>query len=312
MNLSLNRETAFELEISQDVLAEIHFGGENCCSPEAPCKMAAWHQERIFRIEHGAQAQSTTIVDHLVNLDGAAHARPAAGAPARNQYGTFTVHNATEKQVSYLRHLLATRDQAAINYTFHRTTLDMASKAVAEGTVSLRLASDALDILTGLPILPGTASLMDRATDKQVALITRLATEKDVSGIADFRTTGLSKKDASRLIDALFAAPKAARPAAAVLEVGMYRKADGTMYRAYPAQESRSRILAKRLVADGDEWTFEYAGLASRFVTPAERMTLDEAKAWGAQFGTCCVCARLLTDPTSVAAGIGPICATRI
>lgn len=36
------------------------------------------------------------------------------------------------------------------------------------------------------------------------------------------------------------------------------------------------------------------------------------AIAYGKQFGICCVCNRTLTDPTSVEAGIGPICADRM
>lgn len=43
-----------------------------------------------------------------------------------------------------------------------------------------------------------------------------------------------------------------------------------------------------------------------------KRMTLEEAKAWGARVGHCCVCGKLLTDNRSVEAGIGPVCITKI
>jgi hypothetical protein len=38
---------------------------------------------------------------------------------------------------------------------------------------------------------------------------------------------------------------------------------------------------------------------------------LGEAKAFGLQAGSCCICSRELTDPASVEAGIGPICAAK-
>jgi hypothetical protein len=40
-------------------------------------------------------------------------------------------------------------------------------------------------------------------------------------------------------------------------------------------------------------------------------MTLDMAKAIGRRTGRCQVCHRLLTNPDSIAAGIGPVCAGR-
>ena len=36
------------------------------------------------------------------------------------------------------------------------------------------------------------------------------------------------------------------------------------------------------------------------------------AIAYGLQFGVCCICSRTLTDPASVAIGIGPVCAKRM
>lgn len=38
---------------------------------------------------------------------------------------------------------------------------------------------------------------------------------------------------------------------------------------------------------------------------------LSAAKAYGHQFGECSICGRELTDPASIAAGIGPVCASK-
>lgn len=40
-----------------------------------------------------------------------------------------------------------------------------------------------------------------------------------------------------------------------------------------------------------------------------EENPLEAAKAFGREYGRCCVCNRELSDPDSIAAGIGPICA---
>ena len=95
------------------------------------------------------------------------------------------------------------------------------------------------------------------------------------------------------------------------IEVGMYRDGD-RIIRVYPAR-SGGHLLAKELhLEENGSWRFEYLGAAKRFVGNAKRMTLEDAKEWGSNFGTCCVCAALLTDPTSVAAGVGPVCGSRV
>lgn len=86
---------------------------------------------------------------------------------------------------------------------------------------------------------------------------------------------------------------------------GMYRIADGTVFKVQKAVHGSGNLYAKRLTEDG----FEYAPGAIRRLTLADKMTLDEAKAWGVLYGTCCVCGRTLTDETSIAQGIGPVCA---
>lgn len=66
----------------------------------------------------------------------------------------------------------------------------------------------------------------------------------------------------------------------------------------------------------------EHGGALKRFgaMTDAIFATLQDVEARGLQAvkeigvatGRCCVCARTLTDPTSIEQGIGPICATRV
>lgn len=57
--------------------------------------------------------------------------------------------------------------------------------------------------------------------------------------------------------------------------------------------------------------TFEYYPGALSGLSEATRMSLDDAKAFGALYGVCCRCGRTLTDESSIAAGIGPVCAEK-
>lgn len=56
---------------------------------------------------------------------------------------------------------------------------------------------------------------------------------------------------------------------------------------------------------------FRYAhGLIHR-VRPEWRMTIEEQAEWGRLYGVCCNCHRTLTDETSIALGIGPVCRSK-
>jgi hypothetical protein len=89
----------------------------------------------------------------------------------------------------------------------------------------------------------------------------------------------------------------------------VYKRQD--IYRVQAARGS-GHLYAKRLnlLAEGAE--FEYAAGAIRTLRAEDRMTEAEARAWGVEMGICCVCAAVLTDPESVARGIGPICGKRV
>lgn len=265
------------------------------------------------KIRTRAMAEATDTSDR--NVDDRTR---RGGQAAANQFGTFTVHTASDKQVAYIKRLLGERDLTGITVP-----------EVIDG-ISKTGASALIDRLLGRPMAaasaPAAAPAARLASDKQMGFLKRLIAERDYFSLVpadrtkvDFVNGGgvPTAKGASALIDVLTGtayAPKAQQPVEAPLELGMYRKADGTLYRVYPGRES-GRLLAKRLILPevaGDKATFEYAGLASRFVSADERMTLDEAKAFGHQFGICCVCGALLTDPESVERGIGPVCGSRI
>lgn len=171
-----------------------------------------------------------------------------------------------------------------------------------------------------------TATPTRTATDKQVNFATRLLAEKDhnhdatiLEGLAQ-----MSTREISALIDALLQRPRRQSTTAttvagttAPIAPGMYVDAQGVIFRVQKARGSEN-LYAKMLVpstgprlSEADEvvtWEFEYAPGAMRLLKDMVRMTEEQAKAFGIQYGICCVCAKGLKDATSVALGIGPVC----
>lgn len=98
-----------------------------------------------------------------------------------------------------------------------------------------------------------------------------------------------------------------------VTEPGMYRK-DGVVFRVRVSRNT-GNLYAMRYrpeVAGKATQRFLYVPGIIRTLSASDRLSLDEAKALGHEFGQCCVCGADLTDPKSVEAGIGPVCAKRV
>lgn len=180
---------------------------------------------------------------------------------------------------------------------------------------------------------------MNTATVKQIEFINRLQSERrweDIPALEQqvtdarfaWRKGEFSKRDASLLIHNLDLAGR--REVAPIIEEvsieGMHRL-DGQIYKVQVAVHGSGRPYAKILVTDlvgtcggcekcdGEdrcpvyESRFDYAAGVVRRLSLETRLSLDEAKEFGAVYGVCCVCSRTLTNEASIEAGIGPVCA---
>lgn len=120
----------------------------------------------------------------------------------------------------------------------------------------------------------------------------------------------LTRADASVLIDYLKEQPRkhveAPAPAAPVepLTEGVYSLHGGT----YKVVEGRNGLYAK--VWENEEWV--YAPGVVRSLTPAHKISAEEAARFGHLTGACVFCSRKLTDERSVSVGYGPVCAERV
>lgn len=157
---------------------------------------------------------------------------------------------------------------------------------------------------------------MDPITTKQSALIFKLTEQlhgpdSDQAAALREQAHQMTKSDASRLISKLLREANAAPPATAPtprtaqgVTPGLYRR-DGRVVRVYVSRGGSGHLLASQY-AEG-EWT--YLGAAGRFVRAEDRMSLEEVQAFGRDTGICGICGRTLTNPESVEAGVGPVCA---
>lgn len=98
-------------------------------------------------------------------------------------------------------------------------------------------------------------------------------------------------------------------------EPGMYQKPSGTIYRV-KFNKLRTHLYAERVTQETyygkPKLVFTYMPGEIKNLTADMRMTVDTAKIASQHFGACCVCGRTLTAKESIAAGIGPVCASRI
>jgi hypothetical protein len=158
------------------------------------------------------------------------------------------------------------------------------------------------------------------ATEKQLDFITSLGGTVSAT---------IERTAASKMIGQLLAAERAfghAKGSNPVTEVGMYRTAEGTIYKVQRSKLN-GNLYAKKLtpingqrlrdvevgVADSIvNFEFVYDAGAIRNLTAEMRLTPEKAKEFGIRYGVCCVCGKTLRDADSVQAGIGPVCETRL
>lgn len=214
---------------------------------------------------------------------------------------------ASPKQIAYINSL-AQRSPETYSLISGQLGVDTTDLNALTG----KQASDLLDAL-----IPAARP----ASDKQIAFARELEAKvpqfcaeltRDM-GVTDLEA--MSAKQASFLLDALVPAARRAdterrviqeaEAAASGLTEGVYMR-NGTPIKVYPPREkAHGVLLAKQLTSDG---TWAYLGAASRFVTVDMRITAEEAKQYGADFGICCCCGRELTDEKSIMLGVGPVC----
>lgn len=157
--------------------------------------------------------------------------------------------------------------------------------------------------------------MVNTITEKQSDFLATLVAERDTTNVdrflselrQNYREGRATSKEASTVISGLLQCP---RKAGGVITEGIYEDVGtSTLYRTYIGQ-TNGRMLCKRVVFDGKDISYDYQGLASRFLQDARRLSREEVAERTLSYGsgTCMMCGRRLNDPESVDRGIGPIC----
>jgi hypothetical protein len=159
-------------------------------------------------------------------------------------------------------------------------------------------------------------------TDAQLSYLEGLVEKRDMTGVVVPVLRGLSKAAASDLITEyklLPWKPREDRPEVpAVTEPGVYRQGEQVFLVQFT--KDTQRLYAKRLVnfdgtrlaQDGEHVKFEweFAPGAVHRLTPSDKMSVEEAKAFMLVYKSCLRCNRKLKAAKSVEQGIGPVCIT--
>jgi hypothetical protein len=106
---------------------------------------------------------------------------------------------------------------------------------------------------------------------------------------------------------------------------GMWKLGD-RIFKVQVAHHGSGRLYGKELIIttvedvadDGEtvkfhhhDWKVIKGAVRKLSEEGGRKMTLQEAKEFGALYGFCCNCGRILTDEKSIEAGIGPVCAQK-
>jgi len=256
----------------------------------------------------------------------ALHARPTAGAPARNQYGTFQVSYASEKQTAYIRSLMDRKDLSQAD----PKKVDVAKlrEQVAANQVNKKAASSIIDTLLALPdaTLVETLAPQGRpATDKQKAFVRTLLAEREGNETAEAvrdalniaRTTSqLNAAIVSDAITRLLELPKTTETKAEV-PAGRYAlpAEDGhyVFYKVDRPTEGKwaGYTFVKQLIGSVGSWDEQ------RLSRPVSEKVLgrlasdpeEAARMFGIKAKACGMCASPLSNTRSRAAGYGETCA---
>lgn len=169
---------------------------------------------------------------------------------------------------------------------------------------------------------PFVKSPLEPASEKQVGFIRTLLSERQVAGSlahdmkVSIESNTLTKGAASEAISVLLDSPKrdksgdhkvVAQPA--VKPVPGFYTDNETFFEVIESKAGKH--YAKKFEVGSKSGKWVYAPGAIKSYADWTKVSLSDAADFGLAHGYCFACGRLLTNPESVAKGIGPICANK-
>lgn len=216
-------------------------------------------------------------------------------AVGRVVFGNQVVRGLTDRQANFITKLLNER-------IFDESKIPVG----ADNSINLHHARRVIEYLLSCP---KNQNVIVPATEKQIAfaksLIAKRVGGKDYENV-DLLT--IDRAEVSAIIDTLVNLPI---KESLVLEVGAYRHKD-IVYSVRKNVDNERRYAVTWIADVSGEFKWsERDYKIVHDINARERLSLKEAMEWGSQSGSCCHCGRPLTDPKSVATGIGAYCAKK-
>jgi hypothetical protein len=310
MTVTATTANSFQITMLQDAL-DYHENGDAddaaCCTATAPCDTRTWVANRLAELS-GNPEISLVADETPVRTPGQGAQISGVGRVA---------DPASDKQIGLVRKLADERQTDQIG-TFPARTL---REILAGSEVSKDRASRLITVLMRQPHAPAAEirPAGPAASDAQMAFLRTLCEEQGHE-VPQNPTKAQASARISELLETRRTGSATAAQTPGEVTEGMYRTPDGGIYKVQVAVHGSGRLYAKKLVAMDEPKVmkkgtktheFAYESGALRKLTPAMKMTMEEMKEWGKLYGTCCKCGLMLTDETSIAEGIGPVCGGR-
>lgn len=209
---------------------------------------------------------------------------------------------ATRGQAELIRHLVSKRDPTLFTHL-----VQVRLRRLEDGCLTVLEASEVIDALKNIP------EFLDHkpATQDQIGFIKKLVSDRNekhfepriIENLTRMQGDGLSVKAASQTISLLQRMPRF-RPV-----IG-YHSLEGSVFNVEEEEGGSIKTVVLVLSKKGGSW--KPAPKLPCRLDEETRMTLEDAIAFGKATGHCCVCGTKLTNPASIEAGIGPVCAKKL
>jgi Family of unknown function (DUF6011) len=221
-------------------------------------------------------------------------AHKIAGSKGGNQYGEYSVRYASEKQVSFIKKLLAQKKHELPDPDFANLNVQGAS-TIIDYLIKCENRDDVVTPPTEKQV--SYATFLVKTKMNGTLVLQKLLEDKKVSQISE-----LSSKDVSEIINKLKVAPELP---IAITDVGAYHF-NGEVV---SVRKSDKNWFVWEWSNDENKWVkAPHKNFIVKQLTPADRLSLNEAIALSKQTGRCVHCGRTLTDVVSVSSGMGKWC----
>lgn len=314
MSFASTTEHSFLLQMAREGAAARKADG--IVDPERDAVLARFEAGDFrFRRQDGTMEGLTPAATVKADSD----LKPQSNPTGKNHSNDRAVRMATANQVRALHNMARAGRKLGVD-----AELCERAEQVSEEITSFSTASALMDQLGGkLDAARDSATKADgfvqRGTvlsPKQVDLIMTMGAERgqhfergavEQMSVEEFRHTFAELKRTARTNEVPREQP---RPASTeTVGEGVYLL-DGEYYRVLRAVHGSGNLYAK--VFDPETQRFEYARGAMRKLRPEHKVTEEQAKAFGAAYGRCVRCAKVLTKDESKERMMGDVCAGKM